>query len=140
MVREYLNALKTKGNFSWSDLSKLSGLPDATIRKIFSGETSDPRFETVAKLVAAMGGSMNDLVRKEHRESKEKENEITANAALKELYEARIADIKASAAERIHALNKDKKLLTAVVCILGAVLLGFLAIDLMVGNVGWIRY
>lgn len=51
MVREYLTALKNKGNFSWSDLSGLSGLPDATIRKIFSGETADPRLET------AMGGS-----------------------------------------------------------------------------------
>ena len=61
MVKEYLTALKNKGNFSWSDLSNLSGLPDATIRKIFSGETADPRLETVVKLVAAMGGSLDEM-------------------------------------------------------------------------------
>ena len=62
MVKDYLNALKNKGNFSWSDLSNLSGIPDATIRKIFSGETADPRLETVVKLVTAMGVSMDELV------------------------------------------------------------------------------
>ena len=67
MVRDYLVSLKNKGNFSWNDLSEMSGLPDTTIRKIFSGETADPRFETVVRLVSAMGGSLDDILGKRKR-------------------------------------------------------------------------
>ena len=62
MVRDYLNTLKIKGNFSYSDISKLSGISEATVRKIFSGETADPRFETLVRLVTSMGGSMDDIM------------------------------------------------------------------------------
>ena len=62
MVAQYLKALKSKGKFTSAELAQMSGIPETTIRKILSGETADPRFDTVAKLVAAMGGSMNDLV------------------------------------------------------------------------------
>lgn len=53
MIKEYLKYLKVNGNFSWHDISNASGLPEVTIRKIFSGETADPRFETVVRLVSA---------------------------------------------------------------------------------------
>lgn len=46
---------------------EMSGLPDTTIRKIFSGETADPRFETVVRLVSAMGGSLDDILGKKGR-------------------------------------------------------------------------
>lgn len=136
MVKKYLTSLKDKGNFSWSDLSKLSGLPDATIRKIFSGETSDPRFETVSKLVAAMGGSMDEIV----EGPKEGQSEINAIIAIKEVYEARIADLKTVTSEHTSSLRTDKRYLAMVVCILGAVLIGTLLVDLCFGSIGWVRY
>ena len=61
MIKEYLKYLKTNGNYSWHDISVASGLPEITIRKIFSGETADPRFETVVRLVSAMGGSLDKI-------------------------------------------------------------------------------
>lgn len=136
MVKDYLNALKSKGNFSWSDLSNLSGLPDATIRKIFSGETADPRLETVVKIVTAMGGSMDELV----RGAKKEDIEMNAIMALKEVYEARIEDLKASSSEHTNTLKKDKKHLALIACILGGFLLLFLMVDLLLRNVGWIQY
>ena len=63
--------MKANVNLSWQDISDASGLPEATIRKIFSGETADPRFETVVRLVSAMGASldkMNDINKKESME------------------------------------------------------------------------
>ncbi len=113
----------------------MSGLPDATIRKIFSGETSDPRFETVVKLVNAMGGSLNDIV-----EKKEETPELNAVIALKEVYEKRIEEWKASSGEQIQCLRRDKKFLAIVSCVLLFVLIGILAVDLLVGSVGWFRY
>ena len=128
--------LKNKGNFSWSDLSALSGLPDATIRKIFSGETADPRLETVVKLVTAMGGSMDEMMGAEKKE----DIEMNAIMAIKEVYEARIADIKASSTEHINSLKKDKRYLFAAFSVLAVFLILILAADVLIGGSGWIRY
>lgn len=137
MVKEYLISLKNKGNFSWSELSELSGLPDATIRKIFSGETADPRFETVARLVTAMGGSLDEMIGK----TKEtRETEANAIPAIKEVYETRIEEIKKSSAEHLESVKKDKRCLAIACTVLGLFILGWLLADLMIGSVGWFRY
>ena len=136
MIKDYLISLKNKGSFSWSDLSKLSGLPDATIRKIFSGETADPRFDTVVRLVTAMGGSLEEM----NEGKKNVETEMNAVIAVKEVYEERIREIKASAAEHTESLKKDKRYLAIAVCVLGLFLIGALLVDMFVGSVGWVRY
>ena len=137
MVKEYLTSLKNKGNFSWSELSEISGLPDATIRKIFSGETADPRFETVAKLVIAMGGSLDEIVGKKKEDPI---SEINAISTLKEIYETRIDEIKNSATEHLRSLKRDKHYLAITCAVLGLFMIGWLLVDLMIGSVGWFRY
>ena len=139
MIKEYLKSLKSKGNFSWNDLSRLSGLPEVTIRKIFSGETADPRFETVAKLVRAMGGSLDKV---NEIEEIEKGEDLTPEAVLtvKELYEERIKEIKASSADHISSLKRDNKILTIAVWILSVFLVGALILDIFIGSAGWLRY
>ena len=136
MVKDYLISLKNKGNFSWSELSKMSGLPDATIRKVFSGETADPRFETVAKLVTAMGGSMDEILSKT---KEDKKIETVAVTAVKDIYEARIEEIKKSSEEQIESLKKDKRYLAIACTVLALFLLGWLLVDLMVGSAALMR-
>ena len=142
MIKEYLKSLKAKGNLSWQDISNASGLPEATIRKIFSGETADPRFETVVRLVSAMGGSLAkiDDIDKTASIEKTDESQMKALIALKEVYEARIKDVKESSVEHIQSLKRDKKILTIAVCGLGVFLVGVLLLDLFIGSIGWIRY
>lgn len=135
-IKTYLNALKTQGNFSWSDLSNLSGLPDSTIRKIFSGDTADPRFDTVAKLVKAMGGSLDEVV--SHK--KTEELEMNAIMALKESYENMVEEIRNSKREHISTLKDSNRFLRKVVFALGGILLAILIIDFSLGNFGWVRY
>ncbi len=136
MVKDYLISLKQKGKFSWSDLANLSGLPEATIRKVFSGETADPRFETVSRLVIAMGGSLDKINEREKGE----ETEMNAIIAVKEIYEERIKDNKAAAAEHIASLKKDKRILGVLVGVLTVLLIGVLVLDLLIGSIGWVRY
>ena len=142
MIKEYLKYLKTNGNFSWHDISAASGLPEATIRKIFSGETADPRFETVVRLVSAMGGSLEKINAIEKIDNVEipEDSQIKALKALKEVYEERIKDIKQSSSDHILSLKRDKKILIAVVCILSFLLIGALVYDLFIGSVGLLRY
>ncbi|MBO5938196.1 MAG: helix-turn-helix transcriptional regulator [Clostridia bacterium] len=151
MIKEYLKQLKAKGNYSWQDISKASGLPEPTIRKIFSGETADPRFETVVRLVTAMGGSLDKINEIEKNESSEKndktdklevteESQMKALIAVKEVYEARIKDLKESSAEHLNSIKRDKKILTVAVALLATFLIGVLTVDLFVGSIGWFRY
>lgn len=142
MIKEYLKYLKTNGGFSWHDISTASGLPEATIRKIFSGETADPRFETVVRLVSAMGGSLDKINAIEKVENVEitEDSQIKALKALKEVYEERIKDIKQSSVEQIQSLKRDKKILLIAVCVLSVLLIGTLLFDLLVGSVGWFKF
>ena len=142
MIKEYLKYLKTNGNFSWHDISSASGLPEVTIRKIFSGETADPRFETVVRLVSAMGGSLDKINAIEQIENVEipEDSQMKALVAVKEVYEARINDLKAVWEEQVKLLRKDRKTLLIIVGILSAFLIGTLLVDLFVGSVGWLRY
>lgn len=142
MIKEYLKYLKTNGGFSWHDISAASGLPEATIRKIFSGETADPRFETVVRLVSAMGGSLDKINAIEKVENVEitEDSQIKALKALKEVYEERIKDIKQSSLEHIQSLKRDKKILIIAVCVLSVLLIGVLFFNLLVGSIGWFRF
>ena len=142
MIKEYLKYLKINGDFSWHDISNASGLPEATIRKIFSGETADPRFETVVRLVSAMGGSLDKINAIEKVENVEisEDSQIKALKALKEVYEERIKDIKQSSSEHIQSLKRDKKILVIMAGVLSVLLIGVLLFDLFVGSAGWFRY
>lgn len=142
LLKEYLKYLKVNGNFSWYDISTASGLPEATIRKIFSGETADPRFETVVRLVSAMGGSLDKInaIEKVDKMEITEDSQMKALIAVKEIYEERIKDIKTSSADQIQSLKKDKRALIVIVCVLSALLVVALALDLFVGSAGWLRY
>ena len=81
-----------------------------------------------------------------------KESEIEGNAVitLKEVYESRINSLL----ERVEALRernddtkkyaeslyRDKKMLTAAVVVLVAILIGILLFDIAVGSHGWVQY
>ena len=132
MVKDYLNTLKNAGGYTWQDIANISGIPEATIRKVFSGETADPRFETIAKLVIAMGGDMNDAM----DNKKKKEIEISSTISLKESCEMRLDDQK----EYIASLKNDKKILGIALAVLGGIVVLILVLDIVLASHGWIRY
>lgn len=136
MIIEKLKTLKNQSNITIPELSNLSGIPEATIRRIFSGETTDPRFDTIVKLVTAMGGSLDDMI------SPSKKNEIEVNAitSLKESYETRLADLKNHYLFLQKSLERDKHILACVVAILLLFLIGLVILELSIPNHGWIQY
>ncbi len=101
-VRDYLVALKNAGDFTFEDIANISGIPLPTIRNIYSGKTPDARFGTIAKIVIALGGDLNELIGYE----KKKEIEINSTVSLKETYEMRIADLVKSYEERIEDIKE----------------------------------
>ena len=101
-AREYILALKDAGHFSIEDIATMSGVASQTINNICSGKTEkNPGFPTIAKIVIAMGGDMNELVGYERK----KEIEVNSTVSLKETYEMRIADIVKSYETRIEDIK-----------------------------------
>jgi hypothetical protein len=70
----------------------------------------------------------------------DKKIETVAVTAVKDIYEARIEEIKKSSEEQIESLKKDKRYLAIACTVLALFLLGWLLVDLMVGSAGWFRY
>ena len=59
MLYERLRAMK--GDMTAQQIADKSGVPVATVNRVLQGLTENPGFDTVCKLVKAMGGSLNDL-------------------------------------------------------------------------------
>lgn len=58
---EYIKNKKIELGITTSELSKLSGVPVGTLNKILSGETIDPKYETVKAICSALNISILEL-------------------------------------------------------------------------------
>ena len=58
---EKLRKLKKQSKMTNEQISQASGVPISTVEKIFSGYTTDPKLETVRKVVTCMGYSLDDI-------------------------------------------------------------------------------
>lgn len=62
MLYNYLQDLQENSGISRRDIADRSGVPRSTVDRILSGESDDPKFQNVADIVIAMGGSLDELV------------------------------------------------------------------------------
>ena len=58
---EALSNRRKKIRMSFEELSSISGVPVSTLKKIFTGVTANPPFETVRSIAHAMGLTTDDL-------------------------------------------------------------------------------
>ena len=114
----------------------MSGVPEATIRRIFSGDTPDPRFDTIARLTTAMGGSLDEILNGKKNEEKKEEKPFDVISSLIAAYETRIAEIK----EYIVSLKRDKKVLAISTGVLVTFIVCLLVVDISFRDFGWIQY
>lgn len=154
MITNYLNALKNKGNFTYETISNLSGIPEATIKNIFSGKTEDPRFETVSAIVTAMGGSLDAI----YTAAKKEDVEANAVIAIKEAYEERILLLKeqyeqrlaekdrhydrllSEAEKHIETIKLDKRWFRIGFVVSIFIFAMLCVAELLNPNLGWFRY
>lgn len=150
-MAEYLNNLKEKGNYSFEQIAAKSGIPEGTVKNVLSGKTEDPRFDTVSKIVFAMGGSMDEFTAQKFDHTSADNTDASVEAAgivlLRESYETRIAEIKQTYEARIKDLQKQNQSQIAhsiriwrLCLVLISFLIGVIIVDLLFGSIGWIRY
>ena len=154
MITTYLNTLKSKGNFTIETISNLSGIPEATVKNIFSGKTEDPRFETVSAIVKAMGGLLDAIYSVSKKEDVEGNSIITLKESydqrledIKDHYEQRISDLKkhyeermADQKEHISTIMLDKRWFRIATCICAFALVALFVMEILTPGLGWFRY
>lgn len=165
-LAKYLTELKTKTGLSYEAISELSNRPESTVKNLCTGKTDNPGVDTVAPVIYALGGSLDEMYNPEKSKDEVKEtavislkdgyeyqlqlmketydeqlNNIRAHyeqhrSDMKESYEKRLSDKR----EIIDIQKKDRVQGKIVTWILAAILIGLLIAEVMNPNLGWFRY
>lgn len=99
LVANYLTALKEKTGLTYDAIAEKSKRSESTVKNLMSGKSEDPRLDTVAPVVYAMGGSIDEMYT---GKSREVTKEITINS-IKEIYEYQLAE--SAKTNEIHINN-----------------------------------
>lgn len=99
LVSKYLTALKEKTGLTYEIIAEKSERSVSTVKNLITGKSEDPRLDTVAPVVYAMGGSIDEMYT---GKSKEVTKEITINS-IKEIYEYQLTE--ATKTSEIHINN-----------------------------------
>jgi transcriptional regulator with XRE-family HTH domain len=83
LVAKYTSALKVQTGLSYDAIGKKCNVSESTVKNICLGKSDDPRIFTVAPVVYALGGSLDEMF---NRKSKDEIKE-TAILSLKDSYE-----------------------------------------------------
>lgn len=118
-----LNKLKEEKGLTAKELAEASGVPLPTVNRILSGQTPDPCYSTVCRLLDVLGASNDD--KKTFEESSNVEH-----------YKSMIALYERGLAQR----NKWIKLLAGIFIGIVAVIFIVLVVDVLNPNMGFVRY
>ena len=90
LVANYLAALKEKSGLTYEIIAEKSKRSESTVKNLCSGKTEDPRLDTVAPVVYAMGGSIDEMYNPNKSKDEVKAISITS---IKEIYEQQLAEL-----------------------------------------------
>ena len=166
LVAEYLTALRLKNDLTFEAIAEKSKRSVSTIKNLCTGKTEDPRLDTVAPIVYAMGGSIDEMYNPDKSKDEIKETSVLAMKdiyenqlnAIKESYDEQINNIRghyeqhhqdlvdnfekrlADKREIIEMQKKECKSSRAAAWVLGAILIILLIAEVTNPNLGWLRY
>ncbi len=102
LVASYLTKLKNKTELSFEAIAEKSNRPVSTVKNLCNGKTEDPRLDTVAPIVYAMGGSIDEMYNPDKSKDEIKETSVIA---MKDIYENQLSAIKETTEEHIHNIR-----------------------------------
>lgn len=165
LVAKYITTLKEKTGLSYETIAQKSNTSESTVKNLCLGKTEDPRLNTVAPVIYAMGGSIDEMYM---GKTKDAVKEISISS-IKEIYEQQLLEIAKTNETHIGNIrahyeqhrqdtieNYEKRLvdkddliktlkkenysskILSWLCI--AVLVGLLIAEVMNPNLGWLRF
>ena len=165
-LAKYLTELKNKTGLSYETISEISNRPESTVKNLCTGKTEAPRLDTVAPVIYALGGSVDEMLNPNLNKDEIKETSVMALkdvyefqlASIKETNEAHIANIRAHYEQNINELKenhnkiieqfekriKEKntlvKILAGLSFVLITIFITLFILEIMHPEHGWIRY
>lgn len=124
LLYEHLRAMKDASNMTAQQIADKSSVPVATVNRVLQGLTENPGFDTVCKLVKAMGGSLNDL----------DEDRVCEPESLTQLYERGLEYRN----KKIRRLERTITIIAVFTFFVMAAVIGMLVYDMMYLDRGWI--
>lgn len=124
LLYEHLRAMKDASGMTAQQIADKSGVPVATVNRVLQGLTENPGFDTVYKLVKAMGGSLNDL----------DEDKVCEPESLTQLYERGLEYRN----KKIRRLERTITIIAVFTFLVMAAVIGMLVYDVMYLDRGWI--
>lgn len=124
LLYEHLRAMKDASNMTAQQIADKSSVPVATANRVLQGLTENPGFDTVCKLVKAMGGSLNEL----------DEDRVCEPESLTQLYERGLEYRE----RKIKKLERTIMIIAVFTFIVMAAVIGMLVYDMMHLDKGWI--
>lgn len=125
LLYEHLRAMKDASNMTAQQIADKSSVPVATVNRVLQGLTENPGFDTVCKLVKAMGGSLNDL----------DEDRVCEPEGLTQLYERGLEYRE----RKIKKLERTIMIIAVFTFIVMAAVIGMLVYDMTHLSIGWIQ-
>ena len=140
-ILQHLKSLKEKKGYSNAKIAELSNIPLATVNKVYSGETPNPSFDTVARLTIALGGSLDVIA---GIKSSTDEPTLTSPVLQTiESYSELLKEKNERIKEKDEIIRQTKKALKIFAGFTGGILLllvGFVLFDAITGHLGLFRY
>jgi transcriptional regulator with XRE-family HTH domain len=90
LVAKYLSSLKEKTGLTYETIAEKSKRSESTVKNLCTGKTEDPRLDTVAPVVYAMGGSIDEMYNPNNSKDEVKAISI---ASIKEIYEQQLLEL-----------------------------------------------
>ena len=106
MIAEHLRRLKEAKNLTFKDISNITTISEATITKIFRGETETPSFDTITKIFGALDGSVDEFLGIKKSPSEEIA-QLKATLNERENWNKRLYEIIQSRTEDIEKRNRE---------------------------------
>ena len=102
VVAEYLNSLKTKTGLTYEAIAEISQISESSVKNLCLGKSGDPQIKTIAPIVYALGGSMDEMLNPKKSKDEVKETTIIA---LKDSYEYQAALLKGANEQHINNIR-----------------------------------
>ena len=102
LVAEYLSLLKAKTGLTYEAIAEKSNRSESSVKNLCTGKSDDPRIDTIAPIVYALGGSLDEMLNP--RKSKDELKE-TSVIALKDTYEYQANLLKESSEAHINNIR-----------------------------------
>lgn len=84
VVAEYLSLLKAKTGLTYEAIAEKSNRSESSVKNLCLGKSDDPRIDTIAPIVYALGGSLDEMLNPKMSKDELKETSVIA---IKDTYE-----------------------------------------------------